>query len=82
MVEFTNRVSVPAHVMVRVLDNEAIFLNLKTERYMGLKSDGHSPMATAHHNADDRHRVSAASRGIRRYSGIVAIESYQIAGAA
>jgi Coenzyme PQQ synthesis protein D (PqqD) len=40
MVAFSDRVSVPAHVMVRVLDNEAVFLNLETERYMGLDKTG------------------------------------------
>jgi hypothetical protein len=36
MVAFTDRVSVPAHVMVRVPDHEAVFLNLDTERYISL----------------------------------------------
>jgi coenzyme PQQ synthesis protein D (PqqD) len=40
MVAFTDRVAVPAHVMVRVLDNEAVFLNLATERYIGLDQIG------------------------------------------
>jgi hypothetical protein len=40
MVAFTDRVSVPTHVMVRLLDNEAIFLNLNTERYIGLDRTG------------------------------------------
>jgi Coenzyme PQQ synthesis protein D (PqqD) len=40
MMAFTDRVSVPAHVMVRILDNEAIFLNLETERYIGLDPTG------------------------------------------
>jgi hypothetical protein len=37
---FTDRVVVPAHVMVRVLDNEAVFLNLETEKYFGLDQTG------------------------------------------
>ncbi|MGA2427316.1 MAG: PqqD family protein [Candidatus Acidiferrum sp.] len=39
-VVLTDRVSVPAHVMVRILDNEAVFLNLETERYIGLDPTG------------------------------------------
>jgi hypothetical protein len=35
-VSFTDRVAVPPHVMVWVLDNEAVFLNLETEKYFGL----------------------------------------------
>jgi hypothetical protein len=31
---------VPQHVMVRVLDNEAVFLNLETEEYFGLDQMG------------------------------------------
>jgi len=37
---FTDRVEVPAHVMVRFLDNESVFLNLDTERYFGLDQTG------------------------------------------
>jgi hypothetical protein len=40
MAAFTDRVVVPAHVMVRVVDNEAVFLNLATERYIGLDQTG------------------------------------------
>ena len=40
MIVFTDRVAVPAHVMVRFLDNESVFLNLETERYFGLDSTG------------------------------------------
>jgi hypothetical protein len=40
MMAFTDRVCVPAHVMVRILDNEAVFLNLETERYIGLDPTG------------------------------------------
>ena len=40
MIVFTDRVVVPAHVMVRFLDNESVFLNLDTERYFGLDPTG------------------------------------------
>jgi Coenzyme PQQ synthesis protein D (PqqD) len=40
MIVFTDRVVVPAHVMVRYLDNESVFLNLETERYFGLDQVG------------------------------------------
>jgi hypothetical protein len=40
MIVFTDRVVVPAHVMVRFLDNESVFLNLDTERYFGLDQIG------------------------------------------
>jgi hypothetical protein len=40
MVEFSSRVVAPQHVMVRVLDNEAVFLNLETEKYFGLDQTG------------------------------------------
>ena len=40
MIVFTARVVVPAHVMVRFLDNESVFLNLETERYFGLDPTG------------------------------------------
>ena len=40
MVEFTSQVVAPQHVMVRVLDNEAVFLNLETEKYFGLDQTG------------------------------------------
>ncbi len=40
MVEFTDRVVAAPHVMVRVLDNEAVFLNLETEKYFGLDQTG------------------------------------------
>src|SRR5579863_1554672 len=40
MVAFTNRASVPQHVLVRFLDREAVLLNLETERYFGLDETG------------------------------------------
>ena len=39
-VSFADRVAVPQHVMVRVLDNEAVLLNLETEKYFGLDQTG------------------------------------------
>jgi hypothetical protein len=36
MVSFSNRVVVPAHVLVRHLDGESVLLNLETEKYFGL----------------------------------------------
>jgi len=40
MVAFADRVAVPSHVLVRVLDGESVFLNLETERYFGLDETG------------------------------------------
>ncbi|HTZ46894.1 MAG TPA: PqqD family protein [Verrucomicrobiae bacterium] len=40
MVTFSNRVVVPAHVLVRHLDNESVLLNLETEKYFGLDATG------------------------------------------
>jgi hypothetical protein len=40
MLTFANRVEVPAHVLVRQLDGEAVLLNLETEKYFGLDSTG------------------------------------------
>ena len=40
MVSFANRVEVPAHVLVRFLENESVLLNLETERYYGLDDTG------------------------------------------
>ena len=37
---FSDRVEVPAHVMVRFLEKESVFLNLETERYYGLDETG------------------------------------------
>jgi Coenzyme PQQ synthesis protein D (PqqD) len=36
MVSFSDRVVVPAHVLVRRLDGETVLLNLETEKYFGL----------------------------------------------
>jgi Coenzyme PQQ synthesis protein D (PqqD) len=40
MLTFSNRVVVPAHVLVRHLDGESVLLNLETEKYFGLDATG------------------------------------------
>jgi hypothetical protein len=40
MVSLTDRVVVPAHVLVRFLDKESVLLNIETERYFGLDETG------------------------------------------
>src|SRR5512140_123415 len=40
MVSLADRVTVPEHVLVRVLDKESVLLNLETERYFGLDETG------------------------------------------
>jgi Coenzyme PQQ synthesis protein D (PqqD) len=40
MFTFANRAQVPSHVLVRFLDNEAVLLNLASERYFGLDQTG------------------------------------------
>jgi hypothetical protein len=40
MFTFADRVQVPPHVLVRFLDNEAVLLNLESERYFGLDETG------------------------------------------
>ncbi len=40
MISFTDKVSVPPHVLIRLLDKEAVLLNLETERYFGLDETG------------------------------------------
>jgi Coenzyme PQQ synthesis protein D (PqqD) len=42
MVAFSDRVVVPAHVLVRRLDGESVLLNLETEKYFGLDATGTS----------------------------------------
>ena len=37
---FSNRAHVPSHVLVRFLDNEAVLLNLSSEKYFGLDETG------------------------------------------
>ena len=40
MIPFTNRATVPGHVLVRHLDGESVLLNLDTEKYFGLDAMG------------------------------------------
>ncbi|HZC66652.1 MAG TPA: PqqD family protein [Candidatus Dormibacteraeota bacterium] len=40
MVTLKDRVSAPAHVLVRFLDRESVLLNLETEQYFGLDETG------------------------------------------
>jgi hypothetical protein len=40
MVAFSDRMMVPAHVLVRHLDGETVLLNLETEKYFGLDAIG------------------------------------------
>lgn len=40
MVSLTDRVTVPSHVLFRVLDKESVLLNVQTERYFGLDETG------------------------------------------
>src|SRR6202051_1564139 len=40
MVMFSDKMSVPAHVLGRFLDKEAVLLNIETERYFGLDETG------------------------------------------
>jgi hypothetical protein len=40
LVRFSDKVMVPAHVLVRFLDKEAVLLNIETERYFGLDETG------------------------------------------
>jgi hypothetical protein len=40
MVTLKDRVSAPAHVLVRFLDRESVLLNLESEQYFGLDETG------------------------------------------
>jgi hypothetical protein len=40
MLSFDDRVAVPSHVLIRVLEGESVLLNLNTERYYGLDYTG------------------------------------------
>lgn len=40
MLTFSDRASAPAHVLVRLLDQESVLLNLETEKYFGLDETG------------------------------------------
>ena len=40
MLTFSDRAATPAHVLVRLLDQESVLLNLETEQYFGLDETG------------------------------------------
>ena len=40
MLMFSDRVEVPAYVLIRHLDGESVLLNLETEKYFGLDATG------------------------------------------
>jgi|SRR5580700_782287 hypothetical protein len=40
MVSFVDRAATPAHVLVRILEQESVLLNLETEQYFGLDETG------------------------------------------
>jgi hypothetical protein len=40
MLELSNRVIAPPHVLIRHLDGESVLLNLETEKYFGLDRTG------------------------------------------
>jgi len=40
MVTFSDRVLIPAHVLIRHMDGESVLLNLETEKYFGLDATG------------------------------------------
>lgn len=40
MLTFSDRTAAPAHVLVRLLDQESVLLNLETEQYFGLDETG------------------------------------------
>jgi hypothetical protein len=40
MISFADRVTVPANVLIRFLDQESVILNLNTEKYFGLDAVG------------------------------------------
>ena len=40
MLTFNDRAAAPAHVLVRLLDQESVLLNLETEQYFGLDETG------------------------------------------
>jgi hypothetical protein len=39
-VTFSDRIVIPAHVLIRHLDGESVLLNLETEKYFGLDATG------------------------------------------
>ena len=54
MLTFKDRAAAPAHVLVRLLDQESVLLNLETEQYFGLDETGTSmwQLVTASPNID------------------------------
>lgn len=40
MISFTDKVSIPSHVLVRFVDKEAVLLDMQTELYWGLDETG------------------------------------------
>ena len=40
MLTFSDRAAAPAHVLVRLLDQESVLLNLESEQYFGLDETG------------------------------------------
>jgi hypothetical protein len=40
MFSFTDKVTIPSHVLVRILDKESVLLNIQTEHYFGLDAMG------------------------------------------
>jgi len=40
ILDFTNRLAIPSHVLIRHLDGESVLLNLRNERYYGLDATG------------------------------------------
>jgi hypothetical protein len=40
MFTFTDKVTIPSHVLMRVLDKESVLLNTQTEHYFGLDAMG------------------------------------------
>jgi hypothetical protein len=58
MFTFANRAHVPSHVLVRFLDNEAVLLNLASEKYFGLDETGTRmwQLATTAPNIDAAYR--------------------------
>lgn len=51
MVAFSDRVVVPANVLVRHLDGETVLLNLDTEKYFGLDATGTRMWELATHSS-------------------------------
>ncbi|HVH70482.1 MAG TPA: PqqD family protein [Candidatus Dormibacteraeota bacterium] len=67
MLTFKDRASAPAHVLVRVLDQESVLLNLETEEYFGLDEIGTRmwQLVTASPNIDAAYRELLAEYDVR-----------------